>query len=376
MPLRWINIHFALIAAGSTLADVFGIVYLYELNISFSSIFLVYGGIQLLRLLIRPLIVKWAARLGLKKSLIIGTLLSAGTYLILSQVHGISTWLGVFIVWSAISEAMYWTSYHVYFATLSTENKRGENIGTKEALVTVVKAFAPAASGLAIIHFGFSMSFALASVFVILAAIPLLFLPAIDTIQPPSFKEAWGSSDKRGFLAHFGNGLYGAGLATWSLIVFLLVTDYAIAGGLASLVIVFQVIAFLLIGRFIDRGHGRLIAHTALGLLAIVILGRIGLARDIPIIILFDIIYAVANCFYGPILDTILYNSTATAKSAWGFQLVSEASVDVGYLLSWVFGAVVTYFGASLYWMLAWSLGGIVVMLFVFRNYYSNRLEH
>ena len=124
MPLRWINLHAALRVAGSTLVDIFGMVYLYGLHISLSRIFLIYAGIQLLRLVVRPFIVGLAARSGLKKSLVIGTLLYAGSYIILSQVQGISWWLILFIFWAAVSDAVYWTSYHAYFATLSTKASR------------------------------------------------------------------------------------------------------------------------------------------------------------------------------------------------------------------------------------------------------------
>ncbi len=371
MALRWINIHFALRVAGATLATVFEMVYLYELKIPLPHIFLIFGGIQLLRLFARPLIVGLAARLGLKKSIILSTLLYAGNYAILAQVQGISWWLALFVLWSAVNHAMYWTSYHACFAALSAKGTRGEDIGAKEALVALARALAPAASGFAIAYVGFTTSFFLAGSLVILSAIPLFFLPPVPAVPLVSWRETWRTSDRRGFLVHFGHGWYEAGILTWSLIVFLLVADYAVAGGLASLVVIFQMIAFLFVGKFIDRGHGYLIAHIAIGLLAVVMLGRAGFVRDIPTTILFDAIYAIANCFYGPALDTILYNAAGDAKNAWGFQVLSETSVDAGYVLSWTFGAIVTYFGLGLQWMLVWSLGGMLIMLFVFRNYYA-----
>jgi MFS family permease len=371
-PLRLINFHFALRTVGASLAEVFGMVYLYGLGFSFAWIFLVYAGMQALRLLSRPLVVRIAAPWGLKATAFLGTLLWAGSYLLLSQVRGISGWLVAFIVVQAVAEALYWTAYHSLFALLTTKERRGADIGAKEGLVTLAHAAAPVLGGLAIVAFGFAASFVAASLFMLLSAASLLLVPDIPLPRPVPWREAWARMDKRGFVAHFGHGWYSAGVVTaWSLIVYLLVRDYVVAGALASLIVVFQIAAFWLVGRVVDEGKGRTVAYAALVLLVCVALGRAGLARDIPSIIAFDIAYAVAYCLYGPPLDTVLYNLAAEAPDIWKWQLLSETAVDFGYLLTWIAGFAIVSAGLDPRWTLIWSLGGLVVLFGAFRSYFA-----
>jgi DHA1 family inner membrane transport protein len=96
------------------------------------------AAILLGRLLIRPSVLTFARRFGVKTLLIAGTIATSLQYPLLAEVDGIGVGLFVLCAVSAIGDTLYWTTYHAYFAALGDAEHRGHQVGAREAAAAVV----------------------------------------------------------------------------------------------------------------------------------------------------------------------------------------------------------------------------------------------
>jgi MFS family permease len=366
------NLHFALRAVGSSVADIFGMVFLYERGLELWTIFLTYAAIQGIPLLIRPFMAWIGMHVGLKRTIIIGTLLYAGNYIFLSQIHSISPLFFAFILYSSISSVAYWTAFHIYFSKLSSKERRGGDVTSREIFVTILQVMASGGAGFAIVAFGFSGPFIAATLITLTAAIPLLFLPDVpipSALHPLTF---FRKMDWRAFIATFANGwIEIAHAVVWPFVVFLLFKDYVIAGLLASLVIIVKVAGLLTVGGFIDKGKRYVIYTSALLLVFITTIGRALFVSKVPEAIFFDIVYAISLCFFSPVLDTLMYDSIDEAENVWQFEIGLEGAYDLGALSVWLLGALIAFNNMNIQYTVALGLVGLIVITPAFRSFYA-----
>jgi len=359
--------------AGSTLADIFGMAYLYNQGLPLWSIFLTYALIQAFPLFIRPFIARFGARVGARRASITGTLLFAGNYLLLSRVHGVSAALGVFAIYSALSSVAYWTPFNIYFSKLSTKENRGEDIGAKEMLVTIAQAVTPAVAGITIAARGFLAPFVAATIVTLAALIPLALLPEVRLERPPRSLTFFRKMDWRAFFACFAHGwIESANAVVWPLVVFLLFNNYVIAGVLASLIVVVRMTGLLVVGRSIDHGRRRFVYLSALALIGVVTAGRMLMVTSVPRAICFDILYAIALCFYGLAFETVLYDSLDGAENTWQSSIGVEGAYDLGALGVWLLGALLIFHNVNARYAVGLGLVGIVFLFPAFRSLYRS----
>jgi len=89
--------------------------------------------------------------------------------------------------------------------------------------------------------------------------------------------------------------------------------------------------------------------------------------------IMFDVVYAISLCLYGPVLDTLLYDLTDAAKNIWQFEIMVEAAYDIGATCFWIIGFLVTYYQFDVRLVLLAGLIGIVPAVNGFYSFYCER---
>jgi hypothetical protein len=118
-------VHTALQQLAWCMSGAFFGVYLLRAGLAPSVLFLASAGVLALRFVTRPLVLVLAPRLGLRHTLVIGTLLSALQYPAVGFVHGADFTLGLFCTIGALAGVFYWPCYHTFFATLGDREYRG-----------------------------------------------------------------------------------------------------------------------------------------------------------------------------------------------------------------------------------------------------------
>lgn len=198
------------------------------------------------------------ANKGLKFAVLWGNLSLVAFYIILSLAKYDLIFLAIAAVFGGVATGLYWSAYHTYFVHLSDDKKQGEEISIGTILSAIASIGGPAFGALIISFWGFGALFIFLSILVVLAIIPLRFLPKqqdkieinlLPIIMTLSPRKEW-----RSFAALAGDTV-GDLVVTIFLPIFILPILSGIigVGFVGSMVAFFALLVTFLIGWLIDK---------------------------------------------------------------------------------------------------------------------------
>ena len=250
-------------------------------------------------------------------------------YLVLAEVHGIGGYLFALIAATAAADTLYWTSYHAYFASLGDAVHRGQQIGAREAIVAIVGIAAPLVAGWALVVFGPRVAFGATGLVIVLAAAPLLWTPniVVPRTAPRAFRAALP-----GVLLFVADGSMAAGLVfVWRLALFIsLGEQFQAFGGAMAIAALVGAAGGLMLGRFIDAGHGGRAVFIALGVVVSATLLRAVSYGDPTVAIVANAFGALMASLYVPTVMTSVYNQAKLSPCVTRFHIATEGGWDIG----------------------------------------------
>ena len=166
--------HAALVSLAWSLGGIFFMVFLLQAGLTPAQIFLVMAAILAFRFALRPLILTAVAAVGMRRTLIFGTFLSAFQFPAIALVHGVDRALLLFCVVASVGQVFYWTCYHAYFGSLGDIDHRGKQLGASQTLSAIASVIGPAAGGIMLTNASPWIAFAAAFVIQLAAIVPLL----------------------------------------------------------------------------------------------------------------------------------------------------------------------------------------------------------
>src|SRR6516225_2526746 len=249
-----LNLHYGIHSIALNGGAAFFAIYLLKSGVAIPAVLVSLALILLGRFVIRPIVINFTARWGLRSMIVAGTVLCSLQYPILAEIHGVGIALAGLIAISAVGDTVYWTTYHAYFAALGDDDLRGQQIGVREAIAAVVGIASPLLTGWMLVTFGPRVAFGTTSVIAALAALPILWAPEVK-VKP-----------------HV-SGAFGA----------------------------------LTLGRHIDAGHGTQAVWYAFGMFALIVVLRAIATGNATIAVLANALGALAACLYIPTLMTAVY---------------------------------------------------------------------
>jgi MFS family permease len=361
-----VNAHSAVLALAQGAGGLFVLVYLLDAGVSAPLVLCVMAAMTLARLVLRPAVLPLARRIGVRNTLIAGTVLEAGIFLVLPQVTGPGPALLGVIAIGAISSVLYWTSYHAFFASVGDEGNRGGQIGVREALVALVGIVAPAIGGWALATLGPMIAFCAVAAVQMLAAAPLLRTP--NPQVPDAAPGVWRSA-RLGIALFAADGWYESAAAwVWQIALFMALGQTFTAYGAAmAIAAVASAIGGLTLGRMIDLGHGRIGAAVAYAIVGVCLLLR-ALGYDSP---LWATVGAAAGglaaALQAPAMMTRVYNMAKASPCPLRYHMATEAGWDVGAAAGSLVAAALLAAGASfaaplLLGLLGASLAGMLLV--------------
>lgn len=206
------------------------------------------------------------AKKGLKFSIFWGSICLVLFYIVMSLGKYDLIFLPISTIFGGFAIGLYWTAYHVYFSHLSDDGKQGAELSISAILQAIASIGGPAFGSLIISFWGFESLFVLLAVLVILAIVPLRFLPKqenkieiniLKTVMTLSPKREWKS-----FVA-LGADSIGDLVAVIFLPIFILpiLSGIVGVGFVGSLVAFFAMIGTFLIGMAIDKFGPKRVTH-------------------------------------------------------------------------------------------------------------------
>lgn len=367
--LNILNVHYCLRAFGWEMCSMFTLSYLYKQGLSLPLTFLTYAGMLAVRTLTRPAAMYLCLKKGIHFTLMIGTVVFAGRYLVMIPIDGLSLWLLPFMFVSGLADVLYWVSYHNYFASVGSAEDRGSSVGIREAISTIVAVIGPICGGL-LLNVNPVYAFLLPFVLTLTSVWPLALLPDIP-LPGKATAEEKKHVGHFGFAVFVGDGWFYQANAVWPLIVFMLLHEnYGNFGFILGLAAVFRALGNLFFGSLIDRGKGRQICLIGYGMHIVVILVRGFFTYTVPMVIACDFFAAIAYCFSMTGLMTAIYNATKKSRHPLYFTYYTELGWDIGAISAMLICALITTAGLNLRWGLTVAVCGALLKIFVLDRYY------
>jgi DHA1 family inner membrane transport protein len=365
-----LNLHYSLHAFALNGSSVFFGVFLLKSGVPAPGVLASIAFILLGRFLIRPSVLVLARRFGLKPLLIAGIIATSMQYPLLAEVQGIGPVLFVLCAISAVGDTFYWTTYHAYFAALGDAEHRGHQVGAREAAAAVAGIIGPLATGWALTAFGPRVAFSFAAVVMLFGVLPIVWTPnvAVPRRVPGVLKTAMP-----GVLLFAADAFFVGGYATvWQIALFRSLGESFSSFGVAMALAAFVGAAGgLLLGRFIDFGHGTHAAWLALVVLASTTVFRAVSYGSAPIAVLANASGALVACLYVPALGTTIYNQAKRSPCTLRFHIAAEAGWDLGGASVLLIAAGLLAAGAPIGACILLSLLGAFASFYLLRHYFA-----
>jgi hypothetical protein len=368
--INLLNLHYGIHALALNAGGVFFVVFLLKAGVSTPAVLGAIGAILAGRFLVRPLVLVFATRWGLRPLVAVGTLVSAVQFPLLAEVHGVDLALAAACLIASVGETFYWTTYHAYFASLGDAEHRGHQISAREAIASLAAIAGPLVGGWALATLGPRVAFSVVSVVQMLSAIPFLGTPniAVAKSMPGAYRAAW-----RGVALFAADGWIGTGhVFVWPIALFIsLGESFTAFGGALALAALVGAAAGLLLGRHIDAGHGVRAARLACGTYAVLTLFRALSTDNAALGVAANASGAIVACLYIPTLMTVVYNQAKHAPCTLRFHIATEGGWDAGGAAGCLVAAMLAATGLPLAIIILLSLGGIAASFVLLRGYYE-----
>lgn len=368
--VNWLNLHYGVHALALSGGGAFLGAFLLHAGVPAPAVLVAWAMTLGGRFLLRPWVLPIARRVGLRALVITGAILVGAEFPILARVHGVGPALFVLVAFSSVADTVYWTCYHAYFASLGDSEHRGHQIGAREAIAAVVGIVGPLATGWALNTLGPGITFWATGLVLAASALPLLATPKVAVLEtaPGAFAASW--SGVRFFAA---DGWISAGTyLVWQIALFLSLgesyTAYGAAMALAALV---GAVSGLLLGRWIDLGHGAKAAWVSTGAVALGVIFR-GAAVGSPVLAVgANAAGMVVAALYVPTLMTAVYNQAKLSPCALRFHIATEGGYDAGCAAGLLAAAGLLWAKVPMGWVLLLPLAGVLIQAVQLGRYYG-----
>jgi DHA1 family inner membrane transport protein len=365
-------LHSTLHQSAWSISGIFFTVFLIRAGFSPAAVFLVLAAMLAVRLALRPLVLAAVAAIGLRKTLILGSVLCVPQILALAAVRGVvDLELILYILASGVADVFYWTCYHAAFAQLGDTKNRGAQVSARALLSTLAGAAGPVIGGGLLAVSSAWSAFGVGAVIMLASVLPLLKIPEIPVVISKTSHSFKAAREGAALFATDGFITCGSWIA-WDIISFASLDQrYDAFGGLLGAAALAGAVGGMVLGRLIDAGHTR----RAVWLNAAVIGGLLilkALCGGSPTGVVVSTLVATALAgIYLPTLMTAVYNEAKASPCVFRFHFVAEGGWDVGGTAACLAAAAAWEAGVPLRVILLFGLAGVVAQAVLLRRRYD-----
>lgn len=369
-----INLHIVALETAVLIGGLFLVAYLLGMGFPVWGALAVTAATFALRMSLRGPVSALIRRIGLRKSMMIGSALYALRFALLPMVDGFDGWLIVFILAEALAAAAYWMAYHLYFAYLSTAEARGTEVAGQATARIVAGTLAPVLGGAMLAYAGPAASSAACVLLIGAGAWLLSRMPRI-VLSPPPPEVATIAPPRRVLLLSASHALLEAGTVwLWPIVVFLQTgRSYEVTGLLLAILPIGMAALSYLVGDRIDRGFGHRLWPWVLLLHAAVIVGSALYATSLWHIAAAGLLLALSGTLLTPLADTALYDITADSPDSLRSIRWSESGWDMGSIAGLLLAATLSYAGYDVRVAMTVCALGTLSLAVVFARHYGAR---
>lgn len=339
-----VNLHTVVQALSEGAGGVFVLVFLLQAGVPAPLVLCAMAALTAGRFVLRPVVLPLARRIGLRRTLILGTVGEAAVFPLLPLVAGVDGYFLAFVLIGPIGSVLYWTCYHAYFAAVGDDEHRGSQVALRTALTSIVGVIAPLLGAGLLAAGGPWLAFLAAGAIQILAAAPLVGAPEVPLAAP--CREPLKGVVTGAALSACDGVFAGGYFFVWQIALFTALDgSFTAYGGAMALAALVGAGFSLWIGKRIDAGAGRsaiviafLVAATVLMFRAVSI-GSPGLA------VTANAVGALVTAVWMPALGAPIYNLAKASACPLRFNVATEGGWDVGCGGACLIGAAMIWGG-------------------------------
>jgi MFS transporter, DHA1 family, inner membrane transport protein len=367
-----LTLHVAISSLATALSSVFSVVFLVRAGLTPTQIFLASAAFFVVRLVTRPIVLAVAPIVGVRRALIWGVVLTAVSCPMLAPVHGVDFALAAYIAVSALGQAFYWTCFHIFFSAHSDDDRRGSQLGFLQVLSAVAALIGPGIGGLLLTRFGPWVAFGVAALIALLSALPLLRIE--EPPVPRAVPDGAYAAAKNGAMLYFADGWIQVSLTAWSIVMFYaLGARYDSFGGTLSLAGLAGAAGGMMLGRHIDKGHGRRALWLNAFILAAGLVLRSVTFGHAGAVIAVAVGTTLFGGLYVPAWMTPVYNEARISPCLLRFQFAAESGWDMGGMIAGILGAAMCYWGLPVAAVILMALPMVPVQALLLERSYALR---
>jgi len=366
-----VNLHYAVQALASNAAGIFFFAYLLHAGVSVPLTLLAFVSMVAGRFVLRPMIIPLGKRWGVKPLVIAGALAHAVQYPILAWVHGVGWPLALYCAVGAPASALYWPSFHAYFAALGDAEHRGQQTTAREAAATAIGILAPLVGAWSLVTAGPLVTFALAALVQAASALPLVGAP--NVWPPPTAPGAYKAAREAAAI-FVADGWLGAGINyVWQVALFVSVgSNIAAYGGAMAFAALAGAVLGMLLGRHVDMGHGRRAVVIAYATAAVLAAAQ-ALSYGSPwLAVGANALLAVVGNLILAAMWTATYNLAQASPCPLRFNFATEGAWDIGCGCGVLAAAAIAALGGSLSYAILMALAGAGGSAWLLWRYYGD----
>jgi len=362
-----VYVHSGLQSLAFNLGGAFIWVYLLKAGVALALVFVCIAAVVLFRLVLRMGVVPLIMRLGLRKALMIGTVLDASSFLVLAKVDGLGPWLVFYLLSASLGTTFYWTCFHSMVARLGDAENRGAQVSTREAIFALASIVGPLVGGLTLTFFGPVAAFVVAALVYFIAVIPLFGVPDMEIerdVNIPRAAKIFAGS------AAFSDGVVASAVNFgWRVVLFqALGESFENYGGALAIAGVVGAVMGLGIGKLIDLGHHKRSLQIGIGAMVIAVLAEAFGFHSVWSAVGANMISAVAGPIYMSAMMAQFYNVGKASGCTLRFNIYGENGFDLGAGLGALFTALLLWLGFGYFWPLILGLVGCAGLYTVLRR--------
>lgn len=301
--------------------------------------------------LLVPLGAMLMSRIGLKVSMILGSLFLVSYFVFLYLVN--NDWLpALFLAIAGVTlfRMLYWIPYHTDFAEFTDRRARGKEIAFLVSVTTLVSIFLPFIAGLIIDKFDFSILFLISIIIASISIFPILLLRPVKEKYSYSyfqtFKELFSKKNRKLFLAFGGDGAETmVGIIIWPIFIFqLLKGNYLTVGIVTSLIVLASIVLRLVIGALTDKMSKRRLIRVGSVLYFFGWLGKIFVQTTFQIFVVSSY-HSFAAIVRRTPFTTLMYEQAADrGHYVDEYTVLREVAINIGRILMLVLLFILFYF--------------------------------
>ena len=365
-----VNLHTGLRALSVGVGGVFFFAFLLRAGVPVPIVLLAQAAIVGGRFCVRPLVIWPAKRFGVKPMFIAGTVVMAGEYPLLAEVHGVGPVLAALCVVAAFGDMIYWVAYNAYFAQIGDSEHRGSQIGAREALVAIIGIVAPLIGAAALVVLGPRWAFGAAGLIQLAAVLPIIGAPNLPVAREAP--GAWRAARIAGGLMVADGWFDASYLMIWQIALFVaLRQSFAAYGGALALAGLVGAAGALLFGRHIDLGGGRRAVLATYGLASLLVVGRAASLGWPWLAVGANALGALLIPLLSPTLGAVTYNLAKASPCSFRFHMTTEGGWDVGCFFACISAAAIVAAGGSLAIPILLALPAVAASALILWRFYT-----